>query len=78
MYRNGSDCVEALKLLSGQTGNGNPPMCLRGEKGGTVSSSIVALKTPLGRSSYWHAQGPPDRTPFADVSDLLKQLKPAG
>jgi len=76
-YRNAGDCIEALKQLCAQTGNGDPPMCLRGEKGGTVSSSIVSLRMPLARSFYWHAQGPPDRTPYEDGSDLLKQLKSA-
>jgi uncharacterized protein with NRDE domain len=74
MYRNAADCIEALKLLCAQAGNGDPPMCLRGEKGGTVSSSIVALRSPLSRSFYWHAQGPPDRTPYEDISSLIREL----
>jgi uncharacterized protein with NRDE domain len=75
-YRNAADCVEALKTLCAQPGNGDPPMCVRGEKGGTVSSSIVALRSPLSRSVYFHAQGPPDRTPYADFSGLMKELQP--
>jgi uncharacterized protein with NRDE domain len=74
MYQNGADCVQALKELCAQPGNGDPPMCLRGEKGGTVSSSIVAVHSPLSQGSYWHAQGPPDRTPYTDYSGLLKEL----
>src|SRR5260370_5780304 len=74
IYRNAADCVESLKQLCAQKGNGDPPMCLRGEKGGTVSSSIVSLRSPLSRSFYWHAQGPPDRTPYADFSGLMKEL----
>jgi uncharacterized protein with NRDE domain len=76
-YRNGADCVEALKELCAQPGNGDPPMCLHGEKGGTVSSSIVALRSPLSRSIYVHAQGSPDRTPYSDFSGLMKELKPS-
>ena len=68
------DCVNALKKLCAQTGNGTPPMCLRGDKGGTVSSSIVSLRTPLAGSTYLHAQGPPDREPYLDVSHLLRSL----
>jgi uncharacterized protein with NRDE domain len=64
-------CISALEELCGQHKHGSPPICLRGEKSGTVSSSIVALCDPLSRSTYWHAQGPPDRTPYADVSPLL-------
>jgi uncharacterized protein with NRDE domain len=70
-YRNGEDCVEALKALCAQRGNGDPPICLHGKDGGTVSSSIVALRSPLSRSTYLHAQGPPDRTPYSDFSELM-------
>lgn len=73
-YATSRQCVEALKELCGQTGNGDPPICLRGEQGGTVSSSIIALRQPPRRSSYLHAQGPPDRTPYADYSHLLKEI----
>ena len=70
-YRNAADCIQALKELCAQPGNGDPPMCLRGEKGGTVSSSIVALKSGWSQSVYLHAQGPPDRTAYEDYSGLL-------
>jgi hypothetical protein len=49
-------------------------MTLRGEKGGTVSSSILCLRPSLQESVYLHAQGPPDRTPYADYSQLLVEL----
>jgi hypothetical protein len=74
-YRTGADCLEALKKLCPKTGDGNPPICLHGEKGGTVSSSLLALRPSLARSVYLHAQGPPDRTPYEDYSYLLKQLQ---
>ncbi len=76
-YTNAEQCVTAFKELCGQTGNGDPPICLRGEKGGTVSSSIVALRSSLARSIYLHAQGAPDRTPYDDYSHLLRQLSSA-
>ena len=66
--------MAGLQELCGQTGNGDPPICLRGPEGGTVSSSIVALRQPLRRSTYLHAQGPPDRTPYQDYSRLLAEL----
>ena len=69
-------CVTALKELCAQTGNGDPPICIRGDKGGTVSSSIIVMRPTLARSLYWHAQGPPDRTPYADYSHLLRQIAP--
>src|SRR2546422_1072230 len=74
-YRKAADCVEALKALCAQPGNGDPPMCVHGKNGGTVSSSIVVLRSPLSRSIYLHAQGPPDRTPYADFSGLMKELE---
>jgi hypothetical protein len=53
-------------------------MCFRREKRGSVSSSLLALRQPLPRSTYLHAQGPPDSTPYADVSDLLRALAATG
>jgi uncharacterized protein with NRDE domain len=73
-YVTSGQCVAALKELCGQCGGDDPPICLRGERGGTVSSSILAVRTPLSRSTYLHAQGPPDRTPYVDYSPLLAQL----
>jgi hypothetical protein len=67
-------CIQALKDLCGQTGNGGPPICLRGERGGTVSSSIILLRPSLLQSVYLHAQGPPDRTPYEDYSSLVRRL----
>jgi hypothetical protein len=73
-YGVADDCVAALKELCASTGNGDPPMCLHGDKGGTVSSSIVVLRPALAQSTYLHAQGPPDRTPYEDRSHLLREL----
>jgi uncharacterized protein with NRDE domain len=79
-YAAGQECLLALEELCAQKGNGAPPICLEGEESGTVSSSLVALRQPLVGSSYLHAQGPPDRTPYTDYSTLLEQLfrVPAG
>jgi uncharacterized protein with NRDE domain len=66
------DCVAALKELCGLTGDA--PMCLRTALGGTVSSSIIAFRRPLERSTYLHAQGPPDITPYADYAHLFREL----
>jgi uncharacterized protein with NRDE domain len=75
-YGNASHCMAALKELCAQTGNGDPPICIRKEDRGTVSSSIISLRQPLERGTYLHAQGPPDRTPYQDYSDLLRQIAP--
>ena len=73
-YACAEDCLRALQELCAQSGNGDPPICLHGERGGTVSSSAVALRSPLARSRYLHAQGPPDRTPYTDYSPLFRQF----
>ncbi len=69
-----SQIVRALQELCAQRGDGGPAICVRGEQGGTVSSTIVALRGLLSQSVYLHAQGPPDRTPYVDYSALLRQL----
>jgi hypothetical protein len=73
-YLTGADCMGALEELCKQTGDGEPAMCLRGPLGGTVSSSIVALRAGRGACSFHHAQGPPDQTPYVDCSLLLSDI----
>jgi uncharacterized protein with NRDE domain len=73
-YAGAEHCLLALRELCGQTGNGGPAICLRGATRGTVSSCAIALRSPLERSLYLHAQGPPDRTPYADYSHLFLEL----
>ena len=73
-YAGSGHCVAALKGLCGQTGNDGPAICFRKEERGTVSSSVLALRPALEQSTFLHAQGPPDRTPYADYSHLLRQL----
>jgi hypothetical protein len=73
-YAAASDCVQALRQLCAQHEPENPPMCFRDKERGTVSSSIVALRGSLTDSTYLHAQGPPDRTPYEDYSPLLRAL----
>jgi uncharacterized protein with NRDE domain len=73
-YASAQECLAALEELCAQKGKGAPPICVEGERSGTVSSSLVALRNPLVRSNYLHAQGPPDRTPYTDYSSLLQEL----
>jgi uncharacterized protein with NRDE domain len=73
-YRSSEDCLNALKELCAQPGNGDPPICLHGPDRGTVSSTLVALGASLAESRYLHAQGAPDRTPYQDLSQLLREL----
>jgi uncharacterized protein with NRDE domain len=71
-YANAADCLKTLRELCGRTDN--PPICLHGDHRGTVSSTLVAVRKSLLRSTYLHAQGPPDATPYQDYSPLLAEL----
>ncbi|MFO0844692.1 MAG: NRDE family protein [Gemmataceae bacterium] len=53
----------------------SPEVCFRLADRGTVSSSLLALPARLEGGTYLHAQGPPDVTPYADVSHLLRKLR---
>jgi uncharacterized protein with NRDE domain len=73
-YASARECVQELRQLCAQHEPEDPPMCFHERERGTVSSSIVALRGALTDSTYLHAQGPPDRTPYADYSHLLHNL----
>jgi uncharacterized protein with NRDE domain len=77
-YANAEECALALKELCSEKGNGHPALCLHGALGGTVSSSIVIVRSPLSASCYLHAQGAPDQVPFASYSHLLGELTASG
>jgi len=47
-------------------------ICVSGSRGGTVSSTLLALRRPVRSSTLLHAQGPPSVTPYADMSFLLR------
>jgi Transport and Golgi organisation 2 len=77
-YATGGDCVAALRGLCSESGPPDAPMCFHGKDRGTVSSTLIALRPPPARGTLLHAQGPPDRTPYADASELLRFADPAG
>jgi uncharacterized protein with NRDE domain len=66
--------LDALREVCAHHPPDNPPICFRLADRGTVSSSLIALRSSLVQSAWWHAQGPPDRTPYADCSHLLRDL----
>jgi uncharacterized protein with NRDE domain len=72
--RNGSEALEQLQGVAGHTGPPTP-ICLRGEKRGTVASTLLALGSRPRRSRLLHSDGPPDQTPYADRTDLLWELE---
>ncbi len=47
---------------------------LRGPDRGTVSSSLVAVTAAAADAVYYHAAGPPDRTPYGDCSAALREV----
>jgi uncharacterized protein with NRDE domain len=73
-YRCVQQAVTALEELCARGEGDGPAMCLRATNRGTVSSSIVAVRSPLASGVYLHSQGPPDVTPYADYSHLLREL----
>jgi uncharacterized protein with NRDE domain len=73
-YQSSGDCVAALRGLLPLHEPPPKPMCFRLAERGSVSSSILVVKRPLSDGLYLHAQGPPDVTPYADVSRLLREL----
>jgi uncharacterized protein with NRDE domain len=66
--------LDALREVCAHHEPDHPPICFRLADRGTVSSGVIALRSSLARSAWWHAQGPPDRTPYADCSHLLREL----
>jgi uncharacterized protein with NRDE domain len=73
-YRCVQQAVTALEELCARGVGDGPAMCLRETNRGTVSSSVVAVRSPLASGVYLHAQGPPDVTPYDDYSHLLREL----
>jgi hypothetical protein len=72
-----SDVPVTLQTLARLCGSHEParaPLCFHGEKRGSVSSSLIALRDSLDAGTYLHAQGPADVTPYTDVSHLLREL----
>jgi uncharacterized protein with NRDE domain len=63
----------AQRVLSLNADQSEPPIVVREEHRGTVSSSICAIANDLSRSKYLYADGAPDRCEYEDFSDLLWQ-----
>ncbi len=69
--------IAALRKLCASHEPNDSPVCFRHEDRGTVSSSVLALPGGVEAGIYLHSQGPPDATPYRDVSNLLRQLASA-
>lgn len=68
------EAVAALTELCASREPADSPLCFRQQARGTVSGSVLGLPGKLERGIYLHSQGPPDVTPYRDVSHLLRQL----
>jgi uncharacterized protein with NRDE domain len=64
----------AKQICAVHATDNSPGMCLGGEKWGTVGSTIAALTSNPGDSSYEYAPGPPCRTPYTDYSEQFRQI----
>lgn len=51
-----------------------PTIVLRGPDRGTVSSTLIALSSERSGSIYQHADGPPDRTAYDDLSPFMRAM----
>src|SRR5262249_11029088 len=68
------DSARALRAICAENAPDGPPMCLHGQEGGTVSSTVIILRAPVFGSEIWHCQGSPDRQPYVNCSDLFCEL----
>lgn len=76
-YFTPGDGLHALQEVCAQHEPEHPPISLHLETRGTVSSSLIVLRGEvvcLAESTYLHSQGPPDRAPYTDRSQLFRQL----
>jgi 6-pyruvoyltetrahydropterin/6-carboxytetrahydropterin synthase len=73
-YKNSRDCLAVLRALCSGNQPAASPICYRQSERGTVSSTLIALHNHLAESVLLHAQGPPDQTPFVDLSQLFRKI----
>ncbi len=57
---------------------GRPSMVERGDKNGTVSSTLISLGKKPRDAIYQYANGAPDRTKFEDYSPMLRDILSRG
>jgi uncharacterized protein with NRDE domain len=69
-----AECLAAMQEVCAHHQPEHPGICFRGRDGGTVSSTLLALRGDLATSTLRHAQGPPDRVPYQDCAHLLREL----
>lgn len=69
----------ASKVFARPTsGPGRPSMVMRGEKRGTVSSTLLALGKKPRDAIYQYADGAPDEAKYEDFSPLLRDILSRG
>ena len=66
--------LERLMADHGDSEESGAGICIHGDMGGTVSSSIIALPGPgLQGAEFFFAEGPPCTHPYADLTPQLQQ-----
>ncbi len=76
-FDDSEDAVASLRRLCAHTAP-EPAIVHHGTSSGTVSSTVLALREPMQRSTLYHAQGSPDKAPYHDLSTLMLQLAKKG
>jgi hypothetical protein len=70
-----SEWIDATKRICALRGSGDePPIAIEGADRGTVSATVLTIGQEPRDSRFWHAPGPPAKTPFANFSSLLHQV----
>jgi uncharacterized protein with NRDE domain len=72
--RTATECVAALRKLCASHEPDSSPVCYREQERDTVSSTLIVVPAGASGGQLLHAQGPPDRVPYADLSHLLGEL----
>jgi hypothetical protein len=71
---NAEGAAQTFRAICSDNSPDAPPMCLHGQQGGTVSSSVIILRAPVFVSEIWYCQGSPDRKPYSNCSHLFCEL----
>jgi uncharacterized protein with NRDE domain len=71
-YADADAALADLRALCARSAE--PAIVAHGPEGGTVSGCLLDLRESLAASRLWAADGPPDRTPYVERSELLREL----
>jgi hypothetical protein len=66
--------AEARRVCPLPAEGSEPPICLIGADRGTVSSTVLGIARDPAKSRYWYAPGPPNVTPYEDLTAQFRSL----